>query len=74
MGISRSAINKRLERASDQGYSPAWLGAGLDSQTWGDQGFFVYWVAFHGSMSPAAGAGGGAGGAAAGSGASGGGF
>jgi hypothetical protein len=73
MGAS-GALKRHLERASDQGYAPAWLGR--PGGTWGqDGGFYPYWVAFHASAAPSSGSGGaGSSGASAGGGGAGGSF
>jgi uncharacterized membrane protein YgcG len=68
LGVTQ-ALNNRLKDASAEGYAPAWFALPAGS----DGGFYPYWIAFHGSVAPSAGAGAG-GGAAAGSGASGGSF
>jgi hypothetical protein len=72
---AQGALKKHLERASGEGYAPAWLGRTGD--TWGrdDGGFYPYWVAFHSSVAPSGGGGGGtSSGASAGGGGAGGSF
>lgn len=45
------ALNNRLKEASKEGYAPAWLGPSLRADQWSG-GFYPYWVAFHGSVTP----------------------
>lgn len=69
-----SDYHDRLEKASEEGYIPAWFQVADDYHRAGSN-WFVYWVAFHGAMSPeSGGAGITPGGAAAGSGGAGGRF
>jgi uncharacterized membrane protein YgcG len=70
-------LNKRLQEASKQGYSPAWFlrPAPVDDGVY--PGFYPYWVTWHASFFPAGSSGaesGVAGGASAGSGSAGGSF
>ncbi|MPZ14213.1 MAG: DUF2207 domain-containing protein [Chloroflexi bacterium] len=69
------ALKKRLEAASDRGYSPLWFGRSKSSQDWSG-GFYPYWIWFHTSITPAGASGGNAvgGGASVGGGGAGGRF
>lgn len=69
---SGQAFNKRLEKASEAGYLPAWLGGPQASSAYA-AGFYPYWIAFNSSVAPTSSGTAGTG-ASAGSGAAGGSF
>ncbi|MCO5176279.1 MAG: DUF2207 domain-containing protein [Thermomicrobiales bacterium] len=69
---SGQAFNKRLEKASEAGYLPVWLG-GPETGSAYTAGFYPYWVAFNSSVAPSSSGAAGSG-ASAGSGAAGGSF
>jgi len=68
-----SALSKRLEQASNQGYAPLWLGP--SSRQYGNgYSAFAAWVAFNSTVTPASSGSGSVGGASAGGGGAGGSF
>jgi uncharacterized membrane protein len=68
-----SALSKRLQQASDDGYTPLWLGPS-NRQFGGGYSAFAAWMAFNSTVTPSSSGSGSVGGASAGGGGAGGSF